>query len=392
MSPHSFESISLGIYTALGPVAWVWALSMIPIEQRRMRRDELLRRPLPDPAPRVSVIIPAKDEEAGIRKCIDSVLAQTYPNLSIIAVDHRSTDRTGAILDEMAATNPRLKIVHFTGDLPDGWTGKNHAVNEGYAHADGDYLLFLDADCTLEPNTLSSVIAAVAHTRADLVSVMPRLETENKWERMIGPFAGLISSMLDRGLREPYAYGWFLLFRRASYERVGGHAAVRHVLDDDKQLALRIKQHGGRTRVWWGADLAALTLDRPPAEIIRGLARNFYTMSKGRPWRLLICLAFILLCCTTAYAAMAFGLTRVLLHPHGILAWLWLIAGTVHWVAMTAAMRLIYSYGRLPKITALALPLTLLMTVTIFLRSLWMCITGKVTWHDVKYSGKIEPV
>ena len=391
MPSHLIESIVLGVYSAIGPLAWTWALTLIPIEQRRMRRDALLGRPLPDPAPRVSVIIPAKDEAAGIRACVASVLAQTYPNFSVVAVDHRSTDRTGAILDEMAALDPRLKVVHFTGDMPAGWTGKNHAVHEGYAQADGEYLLFLDADCTLEPHTLRSMIGALTYKRVDLVSVMPRLQTHNFWERVIGPFAGLISSMLDRGLREPYAYGWFLLFRRDAYERVGGHAAVRHVLDDDKQLALRIKQSGGRTRVWWGADLAALTLDRPPAEIIRGLARNFYTMSRGRPWRLLICLAFVLLCCTTAYAALVFGLARVLLHPHGTLAWLWLIAGTVHWIAMTAAIMLIYGYGRLPKITALALPLTLLMTLTIFLRGLWMCTTGKVTWHNVSYSGKINP-
>lgn len=390
LSPYLFEYISLGVYTAVGPLAWTWALTLIPIEQRRMRRDELLRRPLPDPAPRVSVIIPAKDEEAGIRACVDSVLAQTYPNLSVIAVDHRSTDRTGAILDEMAALDPRLKIVHFVGDMPAGWTGKNHAVNEGYAQADGEYLLFLDADCTLEPHTLTSMIGALAYKRVDLVSVMPRLRTDNFWERVIGPFAGLVSSMLDRGLNEPYAYGWFLLFRRDSYERVGGHAAVRHVLDDDKQLALRIKQSGGRTRVWWGADLAALTLDRPPGEIIRGLARNFYTMSKGRPWRLLICMAFVLLCCLSAYATLGFGLVKVILHLGSVRALLWLMAGVVHWVAMTAAIALIYSYGRLPKVTALALPLTLAMTLAIFVRGLWMCVTGKVTWHDVSYSGKIE--
>ncbi len=357
-----------------------------------MRRDALLRQPLPDPAPRVSVIIPAKDEEKGIRACVDSVLGQNYPNLSVIVVDHRSTDRTGAILDEMAAVDSRLKIVHFVGDMPAGWTGKNHAVNEGYMHADGEYLLFLDADCTLEPHTLRSMIGALVHKRVDLVSLMPRLNTKNAWERIIGPFAGLISSMLDRGLREPYAYGWFLLFQRDSYERVGGHAAVRHVLDDDKQLALRIKQFGGRTRVWWGGDLAALTLDRPRAEIVRGLARNFYTMSKGRPWRLLVCLAFVLICCASTYAALGFGAVRVLLHPSSTLARLWLSAGIIHWIAMTTAIVMIYSYGRLPKINAIALPLTLLMSITIFIRALWMCLTGKVTWHDVSYSGKIKAV
>jgi chlorobactene glucosyltransferase len=384
---HFLESIALAAYTAVGPFAWIWGLVTIPMEQKRMRRDEMLRLPLPDPPPRLSVIIPAKDEEAGIRACVGSVLAQTYPNLSVIAVDHRSTDRTGAILDEMAAADARLNVVHFVGEIPAGWTGKNHAVSEGYAHADGDYLLFLDADCTLEPHTLGAVLAAAAHKRVDLVSIMPRLQTRNFWERVIAPFAGLISSMLDRGLREPYAFGWFLLFRRDSYERVGGHAAVKHVLDDDKQLALRIKEAGGRSRVWWGAEMAALTLNRSPSVIVHGLARNFFTMSKGRPWRLLFCLGFVLLCCVSAYAALAIGIVRWAEHPGNRHALEWVLAGAIHLAAMTAALMLIYKYGHTPRRTALALPLTLIMTIAIFVRGLWMCVTGNVTWHGVQYDA-----
>ena len=162
------------------------------------------------------------------------------------------------------------------------------------------------------------------------------------------------------------------------------------MLDDDKQLALRIKKSGGHTRVWWGGNLAALTLNRPPAEIVRGLARNFYTMSKGKPWRLLICLAFVIICCASAYAAIGLGMARLLYSPASRMALLWIIAGITHWIAISAAMALIYSYGRLPRLTALALPLTLGMSVAIFIRGLWMCVTGEITWHDVSYSTTAE--
>ena len=350
-----------------------------------MRRDELLRQPLPDPAPRLSIIIPARNEETGIRTCVGSALAQTYPNLGVVAVDHGSTDRTGIILDEMAAVDARLKVVHFIGEMPAGWTGKNHAVNEGYAHADGDYLLFLDADCTLEPHTMSAVVAGMAQKRVDLVSLLPRLQTRNFWERVIAPFAGLVSSMLDRGLREPYAYGWFLLFRRDTYDRIGGHAGVRHVLDDDKMLAIKVKQAGGRSRVWWGVELSALRLDRPLPVIIRGLARNFFTMSKGKPWRLMFCLFFVVGCCMSGYAAVLFGAVRSthsVTRPHGLL---WLAAGGVHLAAMMAAISLIYGYGKTSRRMVLALPLTLLLTAVIFLRGLWMCATGKVVWQGREY-------
>ena len=346
----------MGAYTAVGPLAWLWGLVTIPMEQKRMRRDELLRQPLPDPPPRLSIIIPARNEEAGIRNCVSSTLAQTYPNLGVVAVDHGSSDRTGAILDEMAAADPRLKVVHFVGELPAGWTGKNHAVNEGYAHADGEYLLFLDADCTLEPNTMSAVVAAMAQKRVDLVSLLPRLQTDNYWERVIAPFAGLVSSMLDRGLREPYAYGWFLLFRRDTYERVGGHAGVRHVLDDDKMLALKVKAAGGRTRVWWGVELSALRLDRPLPVIIRGLARNFFTMSRGKPWRLLVCLMFVIVCCMSGYAALIGGAIRALDPVTRTRGLLWLTAGGVHIAALTAAISLIYSYGKTPRRTVAGAP------------------------------------
>ena len=391
MTGHLNESIALAIYAAIGPLAWAWGLVTIPMEQKRMRRDELLRTPLPDPAPSVCVIIPANNEEGGIRVCVDSVLAQTYPNLRIIAVNHRSTDRTGEILEQIAEADSRLKVIHCLGDIPPGWIGKNYAVVEGYAQASGDYVLFLDADCALAPHTLSSIVAAAAHKRVDLVSIMPRLQTRNFWERVMAPFAGLISSMLDRGLREPYAFGWFMLFRRESYDRIGGHAGVRHLIDDDKQLALRIKKIGGRSRVWWGAELAALTLDRPPAVIIHGLARNFFTMSKGRPWRLLFCLAFVLLSCASAYVATAFGMVRVVTHPESRHALGWLLAGITHTVAMTSALALIYHYGHTARRTALALPLTIVMTIIIFMRGLWMCFSRKVIWHGVEYNATTAP-
>ena len=249
---------------------WVGTLvHYVFAERRRMRRlcragSELAApdQPGDDPSPR--------NEEASIRRCIESCLGQNYANFSVVAVDDRSTDRTGAILDEMALADPRLKVgacycsrIAFAP----GWTGKNHAAWMGVQQAEGDWLLFVDSDATVKPDALATMMAGAEARGADLVSLVPCLETPNFWEQLIVPVAGLFASFLDRGLHEPYAYGWFMLFRRTMYDKVGGHEAIRDVLNDDKVLAARVHQAGGKPRVWWGSDFAALCMNRRPMEI-----------------------------------------------------------------------------------------------------------------------------
>jgi len=151
---HLGEYIVYILYVLLGPTAWVlFGVAMV----RGRHRIWLLRRiaPLPEEHPRVSILIPAKDEGERIRACIESALAQQYDNFSVIAIDDRSTDRTGAIMDEMAAANPNLKVIHIAeGTLPPGWTGKCNALHSSVQHADGEWLLFVDSDVILQPNAL----------------------------------------------------------------------------------------------------------------------------------------------------------------------------------------------------------------------------------------------
>ena len=118
------QQLLLLIYVVLGPLAWAVVGFVVHVGRVRMMLLSRAVRPLPQPGPTVTILIPAKDEAVRIGDCLTSALSQDYPSFNVIAVDDRSSDNTGAVMDEMARSNPRLKVVHIAeGSLPEGWTG-----------------------------------------------------------------------------------------------------------------------------------------------------------------------------------------------------------------------------------------------------------------------------
>jgi chlorobactene glucosyltransferase len=213
---------------------------------------------------RVSILVPARNEERSIAGCISSLLAQDYPDFEVLVLDDSSSDRTGAMVSALVAGNPRNRLLTGT-PLPPGWTGKNWACHQLSQAATGDWLLFTDADTVHSPGALSAAITLAAATRADLFSAWPRLITLSLGERLIIPVLHIIAlgwfplaflrllQALPRvaALFPPRilrawggANGQFVLFRRSAYERIGGHAAVRdHIVEDvalGREVALRI--------------------------------------------------------------------------------------------------------------------------------------------------------
>src|SRR3954467_2373788 len=145
--------------------------------------------PLAGPLPRVSIVIPARNEERNVEEALQSVLALDYDNLEIDVVNDRSTDSTGEILDRMAAANPRVRVIHIR-ELPPGWLGKNHALELGGRKATGDYLLFTDADIVMEPMALRRAVAAMEADGLDHLAVSPEIErTSVLFEMFIGVFS-----------------------------------------------------------------------------------------------------------------------------------------------------------------------------------------------------------
>jgi chlorobactene glucosyltransferase len=235
-------------------------------------------------APKVSVLVAAKDEEENIEACLKSLLNQAYPSFEIIAINDRSTDQTLPLLRELEKqARGRLRIVNIDS-LPDGWFGKNNAMWQGARLATGEYLCMIDADCRQTSSKMLST--AVQHARAyhtDLLSIFPRLESRTWWERLLQPVcAGLLfawfptNKVNKRRKNVAYANGQFMLMRRSAYDQIGGHQRVRTQVNEDIHLARLIKEHNLRLRVVENADLTVARMYHGFGELFHGWSRIFY--------------------------------------------------------------------------------------------------------------------
>ncbi|MGI8906003.1 MAG: glycosyltransferase [Candidatus Sumerlaeaceae bacterium] len=244
----------------------------------------LSKLPLPDdPAtlPKLSVVVPARNEEAGIRACLESLLAQEYPNLEILVMEDRSTDRTHEIADEIAArSNGRLVVEHIT-ECPEGWLGKCNALSTGAAKATGEYILFADGDVIFEPTTLARAVHYIRQENADMLAGLPDILTATPGERcMILTFAQCFSIAFsasraqDDSSRAFIGVGAFNMVRAAHYRKVHGHRFLRLQVIDDVGLGKLFKLSGGRLRVVYGTGMIKVRWQTGLANTIKGLEKN----------------------------------------------------------------------------------------------------------------------
>ncbi len=217
------------------------------------------------PLPRLSMIVPARDEAAGIEAALRSKLAARYPALEVIGVDDRSRDDTGAILDRIARTEPRLGVVHVDA-LPDGWLGKLHALTRGVERATGEWILLSDADVHVAPDVLERVIAHAEAERLDLVTVFPRMDPVSPLldAAVVGLARVLFLSARawranDDASPVAIGVGAFNLVRRSALARTGALESLRMEIADDVGLAVLIKHAGGRCRAFVGREQVHLT-------------------------------------------------------------------------------------------------------------------------------------
>ncbi len=208
---------------------------------------------IPPPAPFVSILIPARDEEANIETCLESLRKQDYPNFEIIVLDDDSSDSTANIVERIAAEDNRIHLIRGA-PLPEGWAGKPFACYQLAKKARGSWLLFTDADTTHAPHMLHGVLALALKFRLSLLSGFPRqLATSLPQKVAIPVLYFIILSWLPlwwlQRSKEPkpsLAIGQFLLFPRDEYWRIGGHKAVQARILEDVWLGIEVRRHGGR--------------------------------------------------------------------------------------------------------------------------------------------------
>jgi chlorobactene glucosyltransferase len=248
-----------------------------------------------DDAPPVSIVVPARDEERSIERCVRSLLAQSIADFEVIVVDDRSSDATRAILDRLAAGDSRLRVVAGE-DLPPGWVGKPWAMHQGAAVARGEWLLFTDADSVHSPASVASSLAFARAQHVDAVSTITHQELVTLAERAILPsILGLIffsqgnfDQLNDPGqTRRALANGQYLFVSRLAYDALGGHAALRGEIVEDVEFARRFKQDGRfRLIMAAGERLASVRMYHSFGEIWNGFSKNMYFGPRGNLWAL----------------------------------------------------------------------------------------------------------
>jgi chlorobactene glucosyltransferase len=263
---------------------------LIGLVNRRLKLGDPVPVSPPDPVgPLVSVIVPVRNEERNIRRCIESLLAQTHTRWEAIIVDDHSTDRTAEIAGRYAARDGRIRILP-SRPLPDEWVGKSHALAQGAARARGTWLCFLDADTFGTPDLLASTIAEAQTRQADLLSILTDQELKTFWEKVISPVAFSSISLvynLDRinDPRQPdaMAVGQFILIRREAYESTGGHHALRNSILEDRALAESVKRAGHAILLKDGRPLASTRMHTSLKEIWESWVKTVYPGMRDQP-------------------------------------------------------------------------------------------------------------
>src|SRR5215217_6304531 len=253
--------------------------------------------------PRVSVVVPARNEEKYIAACIDGLVKQDYPNFEIILIDDSSEDGTWRIMQNYAAKYKGLITALQAGSKPNGWVGKNWACYQGYLRCKGDLLLFTDADTRYSISSIKLAEQYLWLQHADAVTVIPRLICKDLWTRITLPMLSVFLHTRFSALRvnNPrtkigYFFGSFYLITRSSYEAVGTHRIVRQELVEDGALGAELKRQGYLIRMVRGEQYVTAVWARDFSTLWHGLRRLLIPLYKqNRAGTVLVTVAVILL-------------------------------------------------------------------------------------------------
>ncbi|HSQ39722.1 MAG TPA: glycosyltransferase family 2 protein, partial [Anaerolineales bacterium] len=390
--PYVFTSTILFLL-ALGVIVWVHSQYHMDIVVTPAEA--------PASAPLISICVPARDEEQNIRRCVESLLAQTYPNFEIIVLDDRSTDATPRILEELSKADwqsaPRLKIIHGS-DLPAGWAGKPHALYQASAAARGEWLCFVDADTFSAPEAIASCYVKALETKADLFTIMTFQELGSFWEKVLMPLVmtALSVGFSPRKINDPkqriaVANGQFILIKRAVYDAVGGHERIKDQIVEDKALAEQVKWNGYRLVIADGHALARTRMYTSLPQMCEGWTKNIYLGLRDTPSMLLL----------GAFGATLALIAALFLPIWPLLGFFWYLNGggllalgviaksLIVWAALLWARGNVSRGLGISRWYSLTVPLGAGLFAAIMLTSAWKILSGQgVSWRGRIYRPK----
>ncbi len=338
--------------------------------------------PLPANPPRVSLLIPARNEQDNLEVLLPSLIAQDYPDLEIIVLNDHSTDGTRAVADRFAATHPNLRAIEG-GPLEPGWMGKPNACRQLAEAAAGELLLFTDADTIWKPNGTSLVVKAFQSTGADALSAWPEQILQGNLSRLMQPFmawslVGLLPISLVPDPRFPdvvSANGQLIAFKRACFDKIHGFEAGRANVLEDMAMAKAVNRAGMRFWLLNGAGTVQCKMYSSSREVFSGFAKAAYTNLGSNPFALVAAIA--------AFFWFFLG------------PWAWLISSLVNgsnptWPLVAVFLSLFtravsdvtFAY---PPALALLQPLAVIAWAVIAVVSAWKHTTGRVRWKGRVY-------
>lgn len=340
----------------------------------------------PDPTagcPRVSIIVAARNEQRNIREALQSLIGLSYPDYELIVVDDRSEDATGRILDDMADSHCRLRVIHVD-TLPRGWLGKNHALWVGSLQATGELLLFTDADIVMEPTVLTRAVNFLDHNRLDHLAATPSMRMPTTFLSMFGAAFIVFFSLFSRPwkAKDPdsrchIGIGAFNLVWKEAYRQVGGHETIRLRPDDDIKLGKIIKRAALRQDVAYAPEFLAVEWYSSLGDVVRGLEKNAFS---GADYNIPLVLAGALLhtlCSVWPFAA--------LFLTSGAVQGFYLATAVLILLAVADSARFHHS----PACCALGYPLSAALFVYILLRTMLLNLwQGGIQWRGTFYPLK----
>jgi glycosyltransferase involved in cell wall biosynthesis len=364
-------------------IASAWAVRVSDLLRHSGSVEDLTKpewQQAPFDGPSLTVVVPARDEAANIAATLDALMAADYPPMQVVAVNDRSTDATGEILDEYAQRWPmRLRVIHVE-ELADGWMGKTFAMQLAVERTESDYVLFTDADVLFSPSVLRRAVAYAEQTQAAHLVVMPTLLVRSRGEGIVLGFFQILAMWATRpwrvsdpkARRDTIGVGAFNMVRRDAWLRLGGFEPQRMVVLEDIHIGLRFKAEDQPQRMAYAPGMVLVHWATGMRGLVRVMTKNLFSGTNFNPLLMLAACAWIVGFCILPLAGLAW--------------WPTVLPAMVVIFAVAAAYRRMGVYSKIDARYGWLYPVGAMVFVWVMLRSMVTAfLIGGVRWRGTKY-------